>query len=316
MIKQSLTSILALVLVLFAQTTRGWDDSGHRTVAQIAKDALKDDPEAAKALADVLQADPRHRSLYEASKWPDVLKSESPQGATFDSKQHVNIDAHWHFVDIPYDATAEEMAAIINDNGAIPDPTKQDTANVVTAIRYYVAQLKDLKNSPAPEAALKRADAVSWLIHLVGDIHQPLHCTTVLHALPGYNPSALHHKDIGGNGMMILWPVKSWKKYQDNLHSFWDDQLDLDKELNDSDIPATATTIESEHGKDSLAEQLKLADPENWAKESFAFHEKAYNTPYMKKPSTEYQDWVKQVAHLRLALAGYRLASLLEDVLK
>jgi hypothetical protein len=312
---KTLLAMLCMSLVFRPSSAVAWDDAGHRLVAQIASDESKRKHPGSTLLDDFWSQDPRKRTLYLASIWPDVLKAESPQGAVIDAIQHVPINGLWHYVDVPFDANDKERDTTIEHGGVQGDPQKASSANVVTAIRYFTKLVKDLRGKADAESRQQRADAVSWLIHLAGDIHQPLHCVTVVHALDGYDPSTLGFKDRGGNGMKVRWPVPAWKDYQNNLHSFWDDQFDLAEALADSDVPKVAAQIEAAHPAAEFGDLRKVADPATWARESFAEHAKAYGTKYDKVPTEEFRVYVKQTAEKRVALAGYRLADLLETLL-
>jgi hypothetical protein len=301
-------SILFSVL-FFCVPAFGWDYSGHEAIAQIAYDQLQAYPKVKAAVDKVFLEDPRHRTILRASTWPDFIILESKEqrdvdDPNFDEKEQVYVDGFWHFVDIPYDADEQTMADAINNNGETPDPAKPHSANVVTAIRYYEALLPTLGDDKAQE----RADALSFLIHFIGDAHQPLHCVTVLKAIPGYDPVKNERADIGGNGFAIKWPVATWKRHQDNLHSLWDDQLELGQELPIYAIPATAAALEKENSAADLSQELAKTDPADWARESYSYRQFAYGTTYGGTPDENYLKQAKEIADRRIALAGYRLA--------
>src|SRR6266849_7157633 len=154
-----------------------WDACGHKTVAAIALN--QHDPKTQKKVNRIFKKDPRGRHFIDAATWPDDIK----QGLRNDLPVKATVNRPWHFVDIPYLTNAAAIDQEINHHGATVDPANEKSANVVTAIRFYTAQLK-----AGTANATAKADALSWLIHLVGDIHQPLHCVTVLTPLPNYTP--------------------------------------------------------------------------------------------------------------------------------
>lgn len=102
--------------------------------------------------------------------------------------------------------------------------------------------------------------------------------------------------------------------YQDNLHSLWDDQLDLGAELPVNHIPLTARDLEAENPLATFKEELKNDDPADWAKESYEYRQFVYSTAYNGTPSGNYLKEAKQIADRRIALAGYRLARVLKSL--
>src|SRR5439155_1223701 len=157
-------------------------------------------------------------------------------------------------------------------------------------------------------APTSQADALCWLTHLVGDVHQPLHCTTVIKPLPNYTPPETG--DRGGNGFHL-------KGLPNNLHAYWDDQIDMEHaadphhvpELTDPEIGQHAHAIEQAFPLASFNGQEKMLDPGVWAKESFALSGPAYqNAMPGETPSAAYAMNAKSTAERRIALAGYRLA--------
>ncbi len=151
-----------------------------------------------------------------------------------------------------------------------------------------------------------RAVYLSWLIHLVGDLHQPLHCATLVTI--DY-PAPIGDK--GGN-LFYIRPSTTGVK----LHSTWDQafgsSIDFRTQYND------ATQIRSAHSRSSLAELTQAATPKEWSKESRLI---AIDSGYLQgnlqgsktaggavAPPANYTQNLKTVAEKRAALAGYRLA--------
>src|ERR1051326_2764266 len=190
----------------FLSSGQAWDGCGHKTVAAIAFDQLS--AKAKKKVNEIFKKDKRARHFIDAATWPDDIKL----GHRNDLPVKAHLDKPWHFVDIPYDASEQAIDEELSNHGRTPDQAHPDSANVVTAIGFFTAQLK----SGAGDATVQ-ADALSWLIHLVGDVHQPLHCVTVLHPLDNYTPPA--KGDEGGNGFNIHHPAHE-------LHALWDDTFD------------------------------------------------------------------------------------------
>jgi hypothetical protein len=328
--KTRMSQVGKFLVVLFpavftSNVVLAWDDFGHEVVAQIAHDTLaKESPTAQRKLDSIIQADPRpmRKNLFVCAIWPDLNKhhNEVPNvpAGFFDGAP---VEGSWHFVDVPYGTTnATAITDFINIGGVTPDPTQPDTTgNVVIAIRLYQTLLKNSLTSSGPTLARDQADYVSWLLHYIGDVHQPLHCVTVTGSLANYTPPA--SGDRGGNGFRVSGLGKITE-----LHAFWDDQLDLaDREnglkedhLNPdaNKISSVASQIETDQPRTKFAQQLTKTDPADWATESHSFCVEVYALTPKKKPGVQYVDFANGTAEERIALAGYRLAAVLKSALE
>src|SRR5215510_14885290 len=193
---------------------------------------------------------------------------------------------YWHFVDLPFS----------DDHTTLPTVP---TPNAETQIAAFRAVLATESNDPKLEK-LKSYD-LSWLLHLVGDVHQPLHSTTRVRAA---DPDG----DDGGNGVKLTSPA--------NLHTFWDDVLGT------GDSPSTAlnATLTLPNAPASDVSDLNV---DHWINESF---DAAKQTSYKSPPigagagpftlTLAYKTAARNLAEKRIALAGARLAKMLNEELK
>jgi hypothetical protein len=157
------------------------------------------------------------------------------------------------------------------------------------------------------------------IIHFVGDIHQPLHCTTrVSSALPG--------GDHGGNLVTIKITEPNGSLRSINLHSYWDGGLEsfpkggpppqyLPPPL--SKIPPAAAL--ARQANPPTAPALKLNDPFNfqaWANESFSLAKNVVHNGVSNgiEPGAAYRNKGRKIARQRAAWGGYRLAALLNSI--
>ncbi|HXA85877.1 MAG TPA: S1/P1 nuclease, partial [Candidatus Dormibacteraeota bacterium] len=234
-----------------------------------------------------------------AATWPDEIKSDSkyvndgtsggnrpPAGpAAWQNTGYGDLNRHkyWHFIDTPFTQDGTTPLA------AIPSP------NAETEIAIFRQTLTSNSSDK-----LKSYDLV-WLLHLVGDVHQPLHSTTRVGAadLDG---------DNGGNNVKLAAPSSE-------LHAFWDGLP------GDSSNIADAIT----YGKTLTAADpllAKKADASDWIKESFDIAQTTvYSTPIGTNdgPFTitpAYKTKAQTIAAERVELAGERLANLINDELK
>ena len=273
--------LLAFCSLWAASPAFAWDNTGHDAVALIAYDNMR--PAARARLHAILKADPRKRNLLTAATWPDDIKS--PNSGIPRSQQHRD----WHYINIPFARPTDP-------------PRLPAGRNVVTQIRVEARLLADKNVSPE-----ERANALSWVEHLVGDIYQPLHTANRI--------SRLHPApkgDEGGNLFRLAGPVK-------NLHLYWD--LALRISPTNPGIRALASRVEKQYPRTLFARQLRDSDPTAWAMESFRVAERVVytvgpeNPAKPPTPSAAYAARVRKVARRQIALAGYRLARVLDAAL-
>jgi hypothetical protein len=169
-----LLPLAAIVLGVLTgpSTARAWGADGHRLIAELADNQLM--PATRSVVARLLAAEPG-ATLASVSTWADEIRSRST--------------APWHYVNPPPGDCSYDRARDCDDDQC-----------VVEALNKQVAVL----TSKAPDS--ERLTALKWVIHLVGDIHQPLHA--------GFKG------DKGGN----LYQVQAFGRGT-NLHSLWDGVL-------------------------------------------------------------------------------------------
>jgi hypothetical protein len=268
----------------------GWGAGGHMMVASIAFKRLNP---RAKAQAMALLARPikpvdvtaKDKDFINAAHWADDLRPFSE----FDSFKAL------HFIDKPFSVDGT------------PLPT--DLPGYDQIVKALEDNVNILKTSTDKDA---QAQALRFIIHFVGDIHQPLHCAT---RVSGANPEG----DRGGNLVSISVAGK-----KTNLHSYWDGGIGSFPKTGPnfappplSQIPAAAASAMV--GNPATDPKVKLNDPFNyaaWADESFAL---AKSTAYKgmqngATPTAAYNTKALQVARQRVAWGGYRLAALLNAI--
>jgi beta-galactosidase beta subunit len=259
---------LAMAVLAFAPS-QAWDKTGHQAIAQIAAAHLS--PAAKAAVADLLDAKDATSAMTEVAPWADEIRRG--RGET----------AHWHFVDIP-----------ITSNGydAARDCADDDCA--IAQINKEIAVLKD-------KTLLKpvRAEALKFLIHFVGDIHQPLH--------------AADNDDRGGNKVTVMVGAK-----KTNLHAVWDNAVirAIGSE------PEAIAALLSQKISPEVAAQWSTGTPEQWANESFMIAKTKIYPQFPGSGSTltpivlaeSYPASVGPITATQLSKAGLRLAAVLNGV--
>jgi hypothetical protein len=247
---------------------------GHHVIALIAMQDLEvNSPTIFQKVERILAEG--GRTIFEAAKYPDDIRLTQPQTKPF------------HYVDIPL------------KNGGPSNPPLPNEPHVLSKIVDFTKFL----NSGGGNSEQK-VNALSWLIHLFGDIHQPLHCIERFNV---FNPSG----DRGGNGFKL-------KGHPNNLHSLWDSSVNVFRAIDDRDL---AIEIMHEHTRKSLTNDLKELDTEWWARASFRLAKRyAYSSALVEnpnnppKPSLDYLRRMEQIGRRQAARGGYRLSSRLKEI--
>ena len=309
--------VIVILVALFAQgSMRAWSGPGHAAVAAMAYRELAGSSALRSKLTDLLKDHPAFKTwkkefdatkqtfpaeldfgmflFVRASTWPDeIRRTHDPKLRPFD---HPN----WHFVDYPLKPPAFST-------GPSPMPTDD--------VLFGIAQSAEtLSNKNAPR--VQRAAALSWLIHLVADLHQPLHAATLVTA---QFPAPVG--DQGGNKFFIFQTADQKNHAQPSkLHGFWDGRLGSDPVPDPIQARLDARMLQTKHSRSSLTELSAGDDVKQW---SFESRDEAIKDVYKFQNKTVKQKAVlpfgyvtnsHQVARRRLALAGYRLSDQLKKV--
>lgn len=306
--------ILAVAVCLFAGHVRAWNSTGHMIVAELAWRAMS--PAKRTAAAQLLRHHPHYAELLEAelaagvdhdewvflraATWPDLVRPALPGRPPKPERITRYHHPDWHFIDLPYILPADRAAFD-------PAAYQPGVTNAVERLATMEAELKSASGD-----ITNRAIALCWYLHLLGDIHQPLHCATWFSPeFPGPNG------DSGGN-VVAIKPHSSPVK----LHSFWDELLGTGESY--TFIDHIADTIETNPllTKAKLKELKHHKTYQSWAEESFNYagafayldgnlkHAKyqqnitAVDVPEL---NSNYEDNARSLAQRRIAAAGIRL---------
>ncbi|NJN27593.1 MAG: S1/P1 nuclease [Cyclobacteriaceae bacterium] len=231
-----------------------WGQNGHRIVGQIASNHMS--AKAQKAVGAILQG----QSIAMVSNFMDEIKSDP----------HYDSLSPWHYCTIP-------------DGTSYAGPPSE--GDVIQAINTYIKQLKSGKLSDIEEAF-----ALKCLIHLVGDIHQPLHVG--------------NGQDKGGNEIKVTY---FWES--SNLHRVWDSGIIDGQKLSYTEYVAWIDQEGTQQVNDWKKDDIMV-----WAGESVSYRPQVYDLPDHKKINYDYNYHNIHIVNKRLLQAGIRLAGLLEDI--
>lgn len=250
--KNSILLLLSLAVVLPAWS---WGPTGHRATGLIAEQYLS--AKAKKRIALILQQE----SLAMVSTWMDDIRSDSTY----------NYAVEWHYTTIP-------------EGKHYSDVETNPDGKVVMMIEKFVMELKAGKLTGKQER-----EYLKMLIHLVGDIHQPLHV-----GKPG---------DRGGNDVKV-----KWFRNDSNLHRVWDSEMIDDSKLSYTELAQFLIRPDK-----NVMMQWQAASVRDWAQESMTYRSQVYDIgngnlgyPYSYKYFS--------IAKLRMLQAGIRLAGVLNDI--
>ena len=306
--------LCVLVLLFWPAAAQAWGCKGHQTVALIAEKHLT--PETRQWVEKLLSENPidpklnrycggaMHDVMADSATWADDVRGERKNGP-------------WHYIDIPRGSKRGPIEPFCGAAGC-----------VTKALSEQLAILKD-KNA---EAA-KRADALRYVIHFVGDLHQPLHTTT--------------NADEGGNCV----PLKYFRRnahernhsFSPNLHSIWDTAIP-ERDAEGADSAEYADTLDALFAADIEGWQKAGIHVEDWVWEGYDFSESVVYGDLMPKIAIEpnvavhscsddnnigerllrqnivageaYQEKAAPVAEKRITEGGIRLAMILNDAAK
>ncbi len=300
---------VAIALFTAGSPARAWNAAGHEAIAALAYNQLTP---ATRSKVDALLA--RHPAVakwdsdhtryarkfdlasyrfLEASVWPDELRTERCGPSGCDAACNSVAHCSWHYTDLP-----------LRDSHPEPRRMAPERPDLIVALTETQHTLSDAN---APEAV--RAEALAWMLHLVGDAHQPLHCAT---ALTHEHPRG----DSGGNDTEVQADGHAVK-----LHAYWDALLGTNRR------PANATALASrllrEHPAGELPELRSATGALSWVLEGQQYAlSNAYPSGFWKADGpgpiavdARYEAQARQTAERRAAVAGYRLANVIEKAL-
>ncbi len=270
------------VLFLIHSSLWAWGAVGHKTVAFIAQDRLT--PEAWKAVHQLLGPS---QDLVSVCTWADGIAHTRPETAP------------WHYiqVNVREEQNRWDLSDVCRDHQCVVDQIERDE--------------KILTDQWASRP--DKREALKFLIHFVGDVHQPLHCA--------------EDNDRGGNEKWFRYygSGRGSRRYTwINLHSFWDNLLEPHAKEN----PRKLATELEQNMTEEEAVSWQGGSPAEWAYESFriardSIYSELPQGPLLEKnrwgrdlPQDYYTGTMRKIVDERLQKAGVRLASLLNQIFR
>jgi S1/P1 Nuclease len=260
--KKYLFSLIAIPTVLMLAS---WGSTGHRTIGIIAERHLT--PQAKAAVQDLLQGE----SLADASTWADEVRRN--KGYT-QSK-------NWHFLNQPPGLNEQQFYNAIKNMG---------TDNIYGAVLQCQIDLQS-----ANTTAQQKNEALKYIIHFVGDIHQPMHIS--------------NKDDLGGNKIQINYDGRGT-----NLHTLWDSKL-----IDHQGLSEEQMADQYDHASPGQIKTWQSAPMIKWLWESYQISSTLYTEigqlSKRKLGDSYYQAHIG-IIQTRIEQAGIRLAGLLNNLFK
>lgn len=253
------------LLALGAQLLFAWGPEGHRLVARLADQMLT--PVAHAQITATLAPD---ETIIALSSWADDVRKDRAETAP------------WHYVDIPITSAGLDMQRDCPDNNCV------------------IAEIADFRKTwHDPSVSAKdRREALLFLVHFVGDMHQPLHCAD--------------NMDEGGNDVVLPFFGEDWK-----LHSIWDSGV-----LNH--MPEEQMLF-AELSSDLTPErrwEWSQGSVAGWAGEAFHIAQENVYGPILRPhpgsalDAVQYKREAEPVVRLQIERAGVRLATILNEAFR
>ncbi|HEX8455437.1 MAG TPA: S1/P1 nuclease [Longimicrobium sp.] len=309
--KRLFATALALAGALLSATpARAWDEVGHKVVARIAWDHMT--PRAREQAVALLMAAPedagiralmpgddrpladRQRDLFvNTSVWADLIRTRTHPGSRY-------AHSDWHYVNFFWEQRTP--------GGRIID--RPDVPRAGELLNRMAVYGTSLGNASLPQA--ERAVDLAWTLHLVGDGHQPMH-----------NSARITPQDTAGDRGANSFTLAGLYPFN-NLHAFWDSLVGFSVPWSVADrteedyVGSVARRIAADYPQRTLAGKLRPGAFEEWSREGMRIAQRVGYPVWLvrgERAPMRYRFVAWDAAEPRVAIAGYRLADLLNRTL-
>ncbi len=305
--------LLLLIVFVFAFPARAWDDVGHKLTGYIAWQTMS--PDVREKVIKILRSAPEDSDLgvlyptgsrSDAAKnleffmiatyWADIVRDRD-----FKIRQEKYHHGTWHYSDTFW---AQE-----NNQVKLLENPKEDGGKAVEKLFDFDKVLKDENASNADKAI-----ALAWVLHLGGDIHQPLHTSARV--------TELEPKGDQGGNTFLLTPKETPRPNQVNLHWFWDSIVmrNVARKGDACDADYLAPIGKEMMKKYPLAKSqnsLSIGKFDVWQQESFKIATTELFPATLirfQTPTANYKKNAYKIAEKQISIAGYRLGAMLNQI--
>lgn len=290
----------------------GWDEVGHKITGYIAWQRMT--PEVRQRVIKILLAGPedsdipsyfisygsqdratREREYFAfLTTWADVVRDRN-----IEARYRKHSKSNWHYSDTFWTVKDGQVTAL---------PSPEDGGQALVKLIEFDALIRG--NAPDTQKAV----AIAWLEHLIGDLHQPLHTSA---RVTDSEPKG----DQGGN-LFLLTPQGTPRAGQQNLHSFWDGIVvrstsNAANVCDEEYLSPIVRKIMKKYPYEKLSGRILAGKYDVWVQESLALAQTEVFSADLQRfesPSAKYKKKAMKIAEERLALAGYRMGDLFNQV--
>lgn len=314
---------LVCFVTTFSQKILAWDDTGHKITAYIAWEQMT--PQAREMAIKLFLNAPEESQIIalhptppdlEISTYPIGTRSKAAKQREFfmimaywadivrERKYPNRYKFHhstWHYLNTFWRE--------VNSKVEIVTELKGDQENIVERLFHFDQVLRDSTVKDADKAI-----ALGWVLHLVGDVHQPLHAS-------GRITESEPTGDQGAN-LFSLSPKDTPRNQQQNLHWYWDSivarSVARKNDASDTEyLLPIAKTITKKYPFKLMQSRLAIGKFDRWQQESFQIASTGLYPQTLKRgelPSAAYQKMSFKIAEEQLAIAGYRMGEMLNRI--
>jgi hypothetical protein len=319
-----INAFFLIFITTFSQNIFAWDDAGHKLTAYIAWQQMN--PQAREKAIKILMAAPEDSQLMmlyptpvdieissypigtrsKDSKWRDLFMVTSYWADIVRERKYpMRYKYHhgtWHYLDTFWRE--------VNGKVEVMTDEKPDKENAVERLFHFDKVLKDAVSKDS-----EKAIALAWVLHIAGDIHQPLHAS-------GRNtPEDPKDGDQGGN-TFSLSPKDTPRNKAENLHWYWDSIIvrNIARKNDTSDaeyLLPIAAKIMKKYPLAMMQNRLAIGKFDQWQQESFQVAAaKLYPKTLIRfeTPTEAYKKMAFKVAEEQIAIAGYRMGVMLNEI--
>lgn len=256
--------IIVFALIYLPISAHAWGVLGHRIVGEIADNYISS--KTRKAIRQILGSE----SIAMSANWADFIKSDT-------SYNYLNT---WHYVNLPENLNQPAVFNFLD---------QEKSPNIYNKLKEMITILKNSESTKSQKTL-----ALRMIIHLVGDLHQPMHTA--------------RKEDLGGNRVFVTWFGE-----KSNLHRVWDENLIDFQQLSYTEYAKAINHVSREQLTIWQSSSLK-----DCVYESYQICNKVYATGVKNEDKLSYKynfDWISTVNE-QLLKGGVRLAKILNDIYK
>lgn len=302
MINKSFSYLLFALLISYCVILPAWNFQGHQLISDMAYSGLsKQEQKKLDAILKKLLVKLPYKDKKIIKKQPYSLSIISKLSIMPDLWKNYKFHNLYEILDITNDDLTQGIDNQKTNNWHYRSVLIENNKSAEGILDSIIVKLiSNIKNTKTDES---KALGIIFITHLLEDAHQPLHAMSKL------QDNNSNSSDHGGNLYCLRYKQN---RCSYNLHQYWDSAGGLLS--NNSDIKELAKNIKTLYPANIFNNKTQDLSPAHWLNESFEYKTIVYNLPTKSMPNKLYQSKVRTITSERMALASYRLSTLLKDL--